>query len=171
MALLVLFVVLLFPISGVAQTPAPAPPAASREQVITLMELQGSKALMGQMVEQMLATQVEGMKKLRPDIPADFWNEFTAEMRRQLRVEELLDQMVPIYQRHFSRDDLEQLIAFYRSPVGRKFFSELPLIQREAMQVGQQWGAAIGQRIGEESEQRIKEKGYKLGPPAQPPQK
>ena len=37
----------------------------------------------------------------------------------------------PIYARHFTLDELRQLIAFYKSPVGAKAMRELPQVMAE----------------------------------------
>jgi hypothetical protein len=47
----------------------------------------------------------------------------------------ILKDMVPIYQRHLTKSDSDQLIAFYSSPVGQRMLRELPAITSEAMQV------------------------------------
>ena len=50
-------------------------------------------------------------------------------------IDAVLQDMVPIYQRHLTESDANELIAFYSSPVGRKVLRELPAITAEAMQV------------------------------------
>ena len=40
---------------------------------------------------------------------------------------EMADIIVPIYDKHFTESDIDGLIAFYRTPVGKKFIKELPL--------------------------------------------
>jgi hypothetical protein len=50
-------------------------------------------------------------------------------------IDALLQDMVPVYQRHLTKSDCDQLIAFYSSPVGQKVLRELPAITLEAMQV------------------------------------
>ena len=42
-----------------------------------------------------------------------------------------LELMVPVYQHHFTRTDVDQMITFYSSPVGQKFVNEQPLITQE----------------------------------------
>ena len=62
---------------------------------------------------------------------------------------EMLDAMVPIYQKHLSKGDLESILAFYSSPVGRKLLREQPAMMQESMEVGGKIGR---QRIGAMSE-------------------
>ena len=55
-----------------------------------------------------------------------------------------------------TKSDLEELIIFYRTPVGKKFAQSSPMLVQESMQVGQEWGMKIGQDFSE----RMKERGY-----------
>jgi hypothetical protein len=52
-----------------------------------------------------------------------------------------------VYDRHLSSEELRQLIAFYRTPVGRKVIAEMPVIVQESMQAGQTWGTQIGTSV------------------------
>lgn len=44
------------------------------------------------------------------------------------------DAMAEIYGRHFSKDELRDLVRFYRSETGKKAVSVMPKITAEAMQ-------------------------------------
>jgi hypothetical protein len=50
---------------------------------------------------------------------------------------EMFDAMVPIYQRHLTKSDLDAVISFYSSPVGQKLLKEQPAMMAESMQAGQ----------------------------------
>ena len=113
------------------------------------------------MMNDTIEEQVGGMRVMRPDIPADFWKEFALELKRQVNPQELMDRIVPIYDRHFSEQEIRQLIAFYDSPLGRKISATLPEIQQESLQAGKEWGSELGQRIGDQLNRSLQEKGYR----------
>jgi hypothetical protein len=50
-------------------------------------------------------------------------------------VDDVLRDMIPIYQSHFSESDLNQIVAFYSSPVGQKVLKEMPAMSAESMRV------------------------------------
>ena len=52
-------------------------------------------------------------------------------------IDEIIGAMVPIYQKHLTKSDLEAVIAFYSSPVGQKLLKEQPAMMAEGMQAGQ----------------------------------
>ena len=49
----------------------------------------------------------------------------------------MLDDMIPVYQKHLSKSDVDAMIGFYSSPTGQKILSELPAITAEGMQAMQ----------------------------------
>jgi len=56
------------------------------------------------------------------------------------RFSQLQEKLVHIYAKHFTHDEIKQMIAFYRSDVGKKALKELPVIIGESRRTGQQWG-------------------------------
>jgi hypothetical protein len=53
---------------------------------------------------------------------------------QRLSLDSMIQDIVPVYQRHFTRSDVDALIAFYSSPAGRKIVREQPAMLRESMQ-------------------------------------
>ena len=112
---------------------------ASPEQIRQLMDVFG----MSRMFQQM-NTQMAGMMGQQlPCVPAAYWAGFVDDKGMQ----ELTERMIPVYQRHFSADEVDGLLAFYRSPLGRKVVAEMPATMAEGMQVGQQWGEQRAQAM------------------------
>jgi hypothetical protein len=165
----VLTVLLVIPTT--AQTPTASTGGARREDVVRFLQLIGSDKLIRQALDQMLTQQLASMQQLRPDIPPKFWTEFQELVQKEVNPNELVELIVPIYQRHFTEDEMRQLVSFYETPLGRKVATELPQVQKEAMAAGGEWGRNLGQRIGREAAERLAQQGYKTGTPPQPPQK
>jgi hypothetical protein len=53
-------------------------------------------------------------------------------------VDEMLRASAQIYARHFTVDELHQIAAFYKTPVGTKMLATMPQLMAESMQAGQQ---------------------------------
>jgi len=96
---------------------------------------------------------IPSYKKALPQIPVEFWNEFSAEVN----TDDLVNLIIPIYDKHVSHADIKELIKFYESPLGKRFIEIQPVLLRESMVVGQKWGQQLGQKIM----QKLQEKGYK----------
>ncbi len=52
-------------------------------------------------------------------------------------VDEMIEAVVPLYASRFTVGEIEQIAAFYRSPVGAKMLAATPQIVNESMQIGQ----------------------------------
>lgn len=116
---------------------ASAPPSASK--VLQLFEV----IHIGDALHQMNSQMAGVMAQTVPCVPASYWQGFIdAGSTRQV-----LEQMVPVYQSHFTAADVEGLLKFYRSPLGRKVIAEMPATMAEAATVGQQWGVKRRQQM------------------------
>ena len=62
-------------------------------------------------------------------------------------MKELTDEMIPVYQRHFTAADVDGLLKFYQSPLGKKVVTEMPATMTEGMQIGRAWGLKRGQEM------------------------
>ncbi len=56
------------------------------------------------------------------------------ELIRGMPVDEITEAMIPAYQKHFTKADIEAMNAFYSSPVGQKVLQELPAVMQEGAQ-------------------------------------
>jgi hypothetical protein len=122
---------------GVAGQAAAAQP--SEQQVRELFEVMHMSQMFGQMNSQMAGV----MGQAVPCVPASYWQGFIDANGSQ----QLLGRMVPVYQSHFTADDVTGLLKFYRSPLGQKVITQMPLTMAEGMKIGQQWGRERGQAM------------------------
>jgi hypothetical protein len=75
--------------------------------------------------------------KHQDELPAGYeakMNAMMDDMFQNMPLDEMMDSMVPAYQKHFTEGDINNLIAFYSSPTGAKLLRELPEIMAESMQ-------------------------------------
>ena len=98
---------------------------------------------------------VESFSKVKTDIPKEIWDELQNEFMGT-SLNDLVDFLAPVYKLHLTESDLDELIKFYKSPVGMKIAEKTPLLTQQSMQAGQEWGQKLGQRVAD----RLKEKGY-----------
>jgi len=162
---------LVFALPGVAQqSPADAP--ASKEDVQKYLDVMHSREMMTKMMDamskpmhQMMHEQyLKDKDKLPPDFEARM-NKIMDDYMKNLPVEEMLQAMVPAYQKHFTKGDIDGLVAFYSSPTGQKVIQELPAITAEAMQsmmpIMRKQIEVMTERMQEQFAQMIKESGAK----------
>ena len=167
----ILGLTLLFNCAGFSQTAPPAgsssaPTQADKDQatkrveIRQLIELTGAANISADALRQIIAPLRAGF----PQVPDEFWDTFVKEVRS----EELVDLVVPIYDKYYTREEIHDLTMFYRSPVGQKTIKILPKLSAEAIDAGQEWGKTVADR----AMRKIHDKGYDKSsslPAADPP--
>jgi hypothetical protein len=129
---------------GVAQTAAAQTASAApstREDVVHLFDMMHLKEQTRRTMD-LMAVQVREMTKqaVKQRHPAASEQELarvttmTDELLKNYPVEEMLDDIMPVYQKHLSKSDVEAMLAFYSSPTGQKLLQDQPAIVSESMQ-------------------------------------
>jgi len=113
-----------------------------------LLEVTGSGNLGLQLMQNIFSS----FKNQFPQVPGEFWEE----MSKEVTGKELIELVIPIYSKYYTDEELVNLIAFYKSPLGQKVIQKLPLISQDSYYVGQDWGKKVGEKVIT----RLKEKGF-----------
>jgi len=123
-----------------AQTSDDNSPAA-KEDVQRYLEVVHSHDMMKKMAAAMTKSMHQLMHeqylKHKDDLPADYESKMNAmmdDMLANMPWDEMMQSMAPVYQKHFTKGDINSLIVFYSSPTGEKILREMPAIMSEAMQ-------------------------------------
>lgn len=142
LTLALLFQVALVPAAAAQDAPLDSNTVRAARDLMTAMRA-GEAALTGMNL---------AMERERTRVPAQlpplFFDRAKAAFERDLPV--LVEQMALIYARHFTRDELNQLTAFYRTPVGVRIAAESGVVGAEASEMAQRWGAALGMKVMQE---------------------
>lgn len=101
---------------------------------------------------QMIHEQIEKQKNLPPDFEAKM-DDMIDQTFDNMPIDDLLQVTIPVYQKHFTKGDMDALVAFYTSPTGQKMVKELPEITAESMQAS----SGIIQKMMAQTTQRIQE--------------
>ncbi len=127
------------PAPAAAPAAAPAVDPALEADIRRLIEASGGAGLGQQMFEAMMTNMAQAM----PQIPAEFWESAKGEFRP----DEFTSLLVPVYAKYYSQAEIQELIAFYQSPLGRKMVATNPAVVQDSMAAGQVWGQQIAQRV------------------------
>lgn len=119
---------------------APAPVAAKkRESIRTLLELTG----MAKVADQMIGQMFDSFSKNVPSVPPEVWDR----MKKKMKADDLIELLTPVYDKYYTQEDLDGMIAFYRTPLGQKVVRTLPDVSREGFEIGQAWGKQKGEEV------------------------
>ncbi|MCO7222711.1 DUF2059 domain-containing protein [Pleionea sp. CnH1-48] len=67
-----------------------------------------------------------------------------------------------IYHKYFSTKELKEIVAFYKTPTGKRMALHLPQITQESMMAGQKHGQSLGPEIEKRILERFKKEGIEL---------
>jgi hypothetical protein len=114
---------------------------ATRDEVIIYLRtmcthdlMQRMMVVQSQTIQQLFRDQIQ---KDKGQLPANFDAQFKKAMDDLIKgmpADEIVDAMIPAYQKHFTHGDIEAMNSFYSSPVGQKVLEELPAVMQEGTQ-------------------------------------
>jgi hypothetical protein len=126
-----------------AKSLALSPNAPTHDQVMTMLDLLRIRNTLTLLMDGMRKAAKEGAEQ---SFRERFPNPTPAQLKTlhgviddamgDMPLDEMIEAMVPIYQRHLTRTDIEEIIRFYSSPVGQKLLNEQPQMVQEGMQAG-----------------------------------
>lgn len=116
-----------------------------------MLELNGTQDTYDMMFSQI----VSQMKTRMPKVSDDTWAKVKENVFDK-KIEELNKKLVPIYKKHFTHEEIKDIIAFYQTETGKKMAEKSAIITQESITIGQKWGRKLGQSI----QNYIKENDY-----------
>ena len=132
---------ILSPSPGAAGGP---PTEASIKQLLELAQahklIDATQAQMATFMKQNMAQATQG-QKITPEIQKDIdrrQTEMLATFREILDWNKLEPMYVRIYQKSFTQQELDGMIAFYKTPAGQAMVNKLPLVMQNTMSEMQQ---------------------------------
>ena len=126
-----------------AQQPSAPIDPAKLKSIYELIAVSHGAEIMASSIINSLPAQ----RQAHSEVPAAFWDVFARKATEQIPM--LIDSLVPIYARHFTQNDLDQIIAFYQTPAGQHSIAEQPAILVESIDLGRRWGMQMGRAIGD----------------------
>jgi len=142
-----------------AQQPSPAAIATGKEIVAV------TSATM--MFQPLIAGVVEQAKNLllqqNPNLSRDL-NEIATQLRTDLapRFDELGNEVAKIYATHFTEQELKDILAFYKSPLGKKVLSEQPAVVDASLKFAQVWANTLSDEVVAKLREELKKRGHAL---------
>jgi hypothetical protein len=118
--------------------------SASREDIRNLFDVMHIRdqmtQVMNQVLQQMKSMNHEQIKKHHPEVSDEEIARLDAMSDQYLKdipIDGMLDDMVPVYQKHLTKADVDAMVGFYSSPTGQKILTEMPQMTAEGMQAMQ----------------------------------
>ena len=111
-------------------------------KIAELLETMGSTQAMKTSFEYM----INYYKQNNPQISSEYWDNSL----KHVDYNELVQKLVPVYSKHFTEQEIVDLLNFYNTSTGKKMIEKMPAILEESMEIGRKWGIELAQKIEEE---------------------
>jgi len=158
--LMIIGVMLLFSISTApAQTPSPEALAMARSLISTMKLTDQYKALLPVILLSIKPAVVQG----RPEIERDY-DAMAAQIADAYApyYSSMVDSAASLYASNFTVDELREIDAFYRLPVGQKLLQKSLAITQQSMQIGQDTGRKAAEDLRIRLTDLLRQKGHKM---------
>ena len=158
--LMIIGVMLLFSISmAPAQTPSPEALAMARSLISTMKLTDQYKALLPVILLSIKPAVVQG----RPEIERDY-DAMAAQIADAYApyYSSMVDSAASLYASNFTVDELREIDAFYRLPVGQKLLQKSLAITQQSMQIGQDTGRKAAEDLRLRLTDLLRQKGHKM---------
>ena len=111
-------------------------------KIAELLETMGSTHAMKTSFEYM----INYYKQNNPQISSEYWDNSL----KHVDYNELVQKLVPVYSKHFTEQEIVDLLNFYNTSTGKKMIDKMPVILQESMEIGRKWGIELAQKIEKE---------------------
>jgi len=158
--LMIIGVMLLFSISTApAQTPSPEALAMARSLISTMKLTDQYKALLPVILLSIKPAVVQG----RPEIERDY-DAMAAQIADAYApyYSSMVDSAASLYASNFTVDELREIDAFYRLPVGQKLLQKSLAMTQQSMQIGQDASRKAAEDLRIRLTDLLRQKGHKM---------
>lgn len=142
-----------------AQKPSPAALLTANEIVATTGSMSLFVPLVAGVIEQAKVLYLQQDPGLAKDL-----NDIAAQMRKDLepRMSEISGHIASLYADNFSEQELKDLLAFYKSPLGKKLLAKQPVVADGSLKFAQDWANKLSDEVVAKMRDELKKKGHAL---------
>jgi uncharacterized protein len=133
--------------------------AAARELAVVVRATDQIKLILPSIVQALKPAIVQG----RPQVEKDF-DAFVPLLLDNMnaRTSELAELIALVYTRNFTAEEMREMMAFYRTPLGQKALEKMPIVAQESMAAGQAWGRQIGAEVQNRMIEELRQRGHNI---------
>jgi hypothetical protein len=100
----------------------------------------------------------ESSKKMAPEVPDEWWQKAEAKFMNKTSIDQFSVGIADIYVKYLTKQELKDVVAFYKTPSGKKIADNTPAISQDCMK----WGQSLGMEILMEIIKELKDSGFKV---------
>jgi len=148
---------------GATANAQPKPSAAAMATAQQLVKITGAAEAFQSLVPGVVEQAKLLFLQQNPDLSGEL-NAVAAEVRKEYapRVSELTNHVAELYAQRFTVAEMKQVIAFYTSPIGKKYQNQLPQIVQNSGKFAHDWANKLSDEVIEKMRADMKKRGHPL---------
>jgi hypothetical protein len=146
-------------VPAMAQQPAPSAIATAKE----LLTAKGAITMFDPLIPGMVESTKNTFVPMNPGLFKDL-NEVATRLRAEFnpRRNEVIEEIARLYAQKFTEAEMKEVIAFYKTPVGKKFVTEEPALIDQGLARAEQWSRRVADEVMVRFRAEMKKKGHDL---------
>ena len=114
--------------------------SAKRQAIRRLLAIQQTDSIM-------LAGMQEGIagQPVDPSLPQGFFDSLRTRAAREINL--FVERLVPLYDSLYTAGEIQDLVGFYQSKLGRRLIDTQPRLASAMMTLAQQWGMELAGKV------------------------
>jgi hypothetical protein len=137
--------------------------AKKRDDIKFMMEITGAEKIGDILIPQLLFKITNLLKVQKLDFPAEgtsiIKDVVTSTFKKN--ISSMMEKIILVYDKHFTHQEIKDIIIFYNTKTGRKTISTLPSIMMESSMIGVEWADSIMPEIRQEIQKKFIEAAIK----------
>ena len=124
-------------------SPSPPPTGQVDPEKAQLIRQVLARTKGAEMAQERILQAMAAMKLSMPRVADKYWDKY----RDLISLDELRDRLAHVYDKHYTSEELNELLKFYDSPLGKKVSEEAMPILRESMEIAQDLSKKAAQSV------------------------
>lgn len=141
--------------------PAPSPGALAAAK--ELVRLKGAAAIFDPLIPGVIEAVKSQFLPTNSQLVGPL-NEVAADLRKEYEPKraEIVDQVAKIYAENFTEQELKGIVAFYKTPIGKKMLIKDPVVTEQSLRATQLWANQFSDMVLERFRTEMQKRGYQL---------
>jgi hypothetical protein len=144
-----------------ANPPQPSPQAIALAK--ELIFLKGGQQMFGPVVPGVIESTKDVFLPTNPNLSKPL-GEVSAQLKSEYasKSDELMNEVAKVYATHFTEQELKEIVAFYKTALGKKLLNEDPIAIEAGFTRAKEWANDFSNQVMTKMRAEMKKKGYDL---------
>ena len=136
---------------------------AKQKDINTLLTVMSKSSMAEEMADTMVSVSIARIKEIWPNLEENVEHAVSQAIYDVVmkHAPELVEMLVPLYDKYYTHQEIKDLIVFFETPTGRKYSAVVSPMLQDIAGITQEWSGEIATEAVERAEAELARYGYK----------